>query len=308
MQLPSGQRDKHQGLNLPIPAVRATPPAVMVFASPENSVIKMIFHGRQARWQKRMPPRHCGNMHIPPNVMCHNKKIPYHKLNHDYIMKTYKKNAVIIGALFIFTMLAGMIDAYFVAPELKNPIISILQIDSKILLGVFSVLIMAIGIVFIAIAFFPVIKEHSESIALTYLILRAVECFLLIVGSICYLYIIALGKEYINKTDISNYLIAFSLAVKIKYYSYLIAMIVLGIGSLFLSYSLYKSRLVPRFISIWGGLGYILLLLSAVFDICGLIDTTSGLGVILYVPGGLWEMIVFPLWLFIKGFNITLKD
>jgi hypothetical protein len=61
MQLPSGQRDKHQGLNLPIPAVRATPPAVMVFASPENSVIKMIFHGRQARWQKRMPPRHCGN-------------------------------------------------------------------------------------------------------------------------------------------------------------------------------------------------------------------------------------------------------
>ena len=30
----------------------------MVFALPENSVIKMKLCGRQARWQKLMPPRH----------------------------------------------------------------------------------------------------------------------------------------------------------------------------------------------------------------------------------------------------------
>jgi hypothetical protein len=61
MQLPSGQRDKHQGINLPIPAVRATSHGVMVFASLENSVIKMKFCGRQSRWQKLMPPRCSGN-------------------------------------------------------------------------------------------------------------------------------------------------------------------------------------------------------------------------------------------------------
>jgi hypothetical protein len=36
MQLPSGHRDKHQGLNLPIPAVRATTRVVMVFANAIN--------------------------------------------------------------------------------------------------------------------------------------------------------------------------------------------------------------------------------------------------------------------------------
>jgi hypothetical protein len=36
MQLPSGQRDKHQGTNLPIPAVRATAHGVMVFANAIN--------------------------------------------------------------------------------------------------------------------------------------------------------------------------------------------------------------------------------------------------------------------------------
>ena len=167
---------------------------------------------------------------------------------------------------------------------------------------------MSIGIVFIAITFFPVVKKHSESIALTYVILRAIECLLLILGAICYLYIIALGKNFTTETVSSNYAIAIALALKIKYYGFQIAMIILGFGSLFLCYSLYKSKLIPRFLSIWGGIGYILLLLSAVLDICGLIDTTNGFGAVLYVPGGIWELIAFPLWLFIKGFNIPLKD
>ena len=36
MQLPSGQRDKHQGINLPIPTGRATPLGVMIFANKIN--------------------------------------------------------------------------------------------------------------------------------------------------------------------------------------------------------------------------------------------------------------------------------
>lgn len=220
-------------------------------------------------------------------------------------MKTYKKNAVIIGVLFIFTMLAGMVDAYFVAPELTHPITNILQNNTQILTGVFSILIMAIGILFIAITFYPVIKRQNETIALTYVVLRAIECLLLIMGSISYLYIISSGKVYAAETNISQYAIGVALALKIKYYGYQLAMLVLGIGSLFLCYALYKSQLVPKFLSVWGGIGYILLLLSAVFDICGLVDTTKGIGAIMYVPGGLWEMIVFPLWLFIKGFNTS---
>src|ERR1035437_4244196 len=221
-------------------------------------------------------------------------------------MKTYRKNAVIIGALFIFTMLSGMIDAYYVAPIFKNPISNILPIDDKLLVGVFSVLIMAIGIVFIAIAFFPVIKKQSETIAITYLTLRSIECLLLIVGCVCYLYIIALRGETLHANDSSTYTTGIALALKIKYYGYQLAMIILGFGSLFLNYSLYKSRIIPRFLSIWGGIGYLLLLLSAVLDICGVINTTNGSGFLLYVPGGLWEMIIFPLWLFIKGFKMPL--
>jgi len=222
------------------------------------------------------------------------------------IMETYKKNAIIIGTLFIFTTLVGMIDAYFVAPELKHAIINILQIDGKLLVGAFSVLIMAVGVVFIAITFFPVVKKQSESIALTYVILRAIECLLLMVGAVCYLYMIALGKFYTAET-VSNYAISIALALKIKYYGFQIAMIILGFGSLFLCYSLYVSKIIPIFLSIWGVIGYGLLFLSAVLDISGVIDTANGSGFLLYIPGGLWELIVFPLWLFTKGFSTSLN-
>jgi hypothetical protein len=222
--------------------------------------------------------------------------------------KTYKANPVIIGALFIFTMLAGMIDAYYVAPVFNHPVTNTLPIDNKLLVGVFSVLVMAVGIVFIAIAFYPVIKKQSETIAMTYVVLRSIECLLLILGCICYLYIIALRGVSLHEADSSIYATGITLALKIKYYGYQLAMILLGFGSLFLNYSLYKSKIIPRFLSIWGGIGYLLLLLSAVLDICGLINTTTGLGFLLYIPGGLWEMIVFPLWLFIKGFKMTLND
>ena len=220
-------------------------------------------------------------------------------------MKTFKANAVTIGALFIFTTLVGMIDAYFVAPALKQPVTGILHLDSNLLLGAFSVLIMAVGIVFIAIAFFQVVKRQSETIALTYLSLRIVECLLLVVGTICYLYIMALSRSSEKMPFTSDYPLAIAMALKIKYVGFQIAMMVLGFGSLFLCYSLYKSQVVPAFLSVWGGIGYLLLLTSAVLDICGVIDTTNGLGSLLYIPGGLWEMLVFPLWLFIKGFNVV---
>jgi hypothetical protein len=219
-------------------------------------------------------------------------------------MKAYKRNAIIIGALFIFTMLAGMVDAYYVAPMVNRPVSSILHIDNQLLTGAFSIIVMAVGIVFIALTFFPVVKKYSESIALTYVALRTIECLLLIVGAMCYFYIITLSNGSESSKDIAGYAASIAIALKLKYYGFQIAMMILGFGSLFLCYALYRSKFVPPFLSVWGGIGYLLLMLSAIFEICGVMDTTKGLGAIMYIPGGLWELVVFPGWLFIKGFKV----
>ena len=61
--------------------------------------------------------------------------------------------------------------------------------------------------------------------------------------------------------------------------------------------TLYKAKLLPRWLAVWGLVGYAIILggmLSALFG--------SGLGDLSSLPGGLWEMFV-GVWLIIKGFN-----
>jgi hypothetical protein len=67
---------------------------------------------------------------------------------------------------------------------------------------------------------------------------------------------------------------------------------------------LLRTRLVPRAFSVLGLIGYPVLLLAAVLDMLGIVDTVSGAGLIGLVPGGLFELLL-PFWLFVKGFNLT---
>jgi hypothetical protein len=46
------------------------------------------------------------------------------------------------------------------------------------------------------------------------------------------------------------------------------------------------------------------LLLGVPFDLAGVIDVNDGIGQALFVPGGLCEVIVLPIWLIAKGFKL----
>lgn len=130
------------------------------------------------------------------------------------------------------------------------------------------------------------------------------ECLLLIIGVIVYFLLLILSQEFIRagSPDSSCFLTLANLAVEARYIGYHVAMIILGISSNLLCYLLYKTRLIPRIISVVGIIGYTLVLVSAPLDLLEIIDTTGGGGV-LYVPGALFEIVLLPIWLFVKGFN-----
>jgi hypothetical protein len=239
--------------------------------------------------------------HVPDGKTLHLEII---KMNPD------KTTARVVGALFIITMVAGMLEAYLVAPILQGPLKNVYPNEFRVMVGALLILVMSVGIAGIATALFPVIKRHSETIAITYVCFRTVECMLLIVGAISSLFLITLSQEYLKAgTPEASYFQTLGiLAVRVRYSAYQIAMVILGAGSLMLFYSLLKSKLIPRFISIWGLVGYAFLLASALLDISGVIDTVKGAGAVMYIPGGLFELVVFPLWLIVKGFNPASVD
>ena len=71
-----------------------------------------------------------------------------------------------------------------------------------------------------------------------------------------------------------------------------------------LNFVLYRSRLVPRFISAWGFFGGALLLAGTLLDSFGLLAGVQAttLEAVLSLPIAVQEM-VLALWLIIKGFD-----
>jgi predicted Abi (CAAX) family protease len=77
-----------------------------------------------------------------------------------------------------------------------------------------------------------------------------------------------------------------------------------GLGSLTLNYLLYQSKLVPRFLSVWGLIGAALVLLYGLLNLFSLdpLNMLSSILTILTLPIAAQEM-VFAVWLIVKGFN-----
>lgn len=142
-------------------------------------------------------------------------------------------------------------------------------------LGVAMMLANSVAVVAIGALLVPVLRPHSPLVARVYLATRFFEAAFLSIGAIALL----VGSTAVNVT------------------AYTIAMAGLGIGSLFFCALLYRTRLVPRFLAVWGFAGY------AAFAVGSLIELTgvTGAGLIGAIPGGLFE-IFFAFWLIVRGF------
>ncbi len=222
-------------------------------------------------------------------------------------MNRYRKNGNAIAFLFVTTMVAGIVNAYLVNPVLAGPLDGAYQQRTLLTTGALVGLYMSLGVIGIAIAFFPVLARYSGSIALSYLSFRIVEGLLLIQGALVPLFVVQLSQDYASLPAAdSAYLVALSQQlVQVKSVTYQVAMAVLGIGSLMLCALMLRTGIVPRWVSTWGLVGYACLLASAVLALFGLIDTARGAGALLYIPGGVFELLVLPLWLLIRAFDTS---
>jgi hypothetical protein len=75
--------------------------------------------------------------------------------------------------------------------------------------------------------------------------------------------------------------------------------IALGLAGLMLNFLFYRTQLVPRWIAIWGLIGYAIICCGMVSELMG-----AGLGLVSELPGGLWEVFVGG-WLIVRGFNAS---
>ena len=147
---------------------------------------------------------------------------------------------------------------------------------------------------------FPILKKYNKDLALGFFSLRFIEAISVFVGIIILLSLLTLSQEYViaGAHDDSHYQTAGILLLAARDWTFLLGSgLVFSISALILNYMMYKSTLIPRWLSIWGLVGATLCFINYLpqfFDV----DPVE----ILFLPIAVQEM-VFAIWLIVKGFK-----
>jgi hypothetical protein len=218
-------------------------------------------------------------------------------------MNTNRKTAIIVGALFITATVVSSLYYIIVTPILDAPdyLVKVSENANQVVIGVLFYLIDCAAVVVIPIMLFPIFKNHNEALALGYVGSRIIESVTLIVGHISLLSLLTLSQEYVQAAapDASHFQALGALSLSVHDWTHLLGVeIVFALSAVILNYLLYKSKLIPRFISVWGLIGAILLLALGLLRMFGFSPTSA----FFTLPIAINEM-VLAIWLIAKGFN-----
>jgi len=174
--------------------------------------------------------------------------------------------------------------------------------ETQVITGVLLELINCIAVVGIAVLLFPILRDHSETLALGYLAFRLVEVVILIVAVISPLALIALSQEYVaaGASDASYFQTLGTLLTAVRAsLAGLLVPIFFGLGAALLYYSMVQTKLVPRLISVWGLLAVVMLVTWNLLEAFGM---SISAGMVFGLPIILNE-IFLGLWLIVRGFS-----
>jgi len=177
-------------------------------------------------------------------------------------MKSNRKNAIIVGALILF--------AYAV---LASNVI-----ESKVVV-MFSEALSGVAVIGIAVIMFPLFKPYNKKASYWYIIGRSIEGALMVVTGILFLISSNLSLRIYDGINVAHGFV-FALAALLFYYL------------------LYKSKLIPRWLSVWGFIASILLIIVILLEAAKIAQPSM----ILYSPIILNEVYLAIL-LIVKGFN-----
>ena len=216
-------------------------------------------------------------------------------------MSSRMRYSRLIGALFLAAFVFygvgfGLVTSVVGA---RGYLLTMAAHRTTLVLGAFLMLLNSVVVVGLGALFFPIIESHGKRTALVYLASRIVEAVLLAIGVLCLLMLIPLGQYASGDGGESVAWAAAigSLLTQANSMAFQIAMMSLGLASLFLCVLLFRTRLIPRVLAVWGCIGYALFLSGAIAEIFGM-----SIGVMLSIPGGFFEVAV-GIWLLVKGFQ-----
>jgi hypothetical protein len=220
-------------------------------------------------------------------------------------MESTRRTALSAGVLFIVATAASLLSTAMEQPVLTGPdyLSRVAENVNRVSAGALLELVAAGTSAGIAISLYPVLRRWSTGLALGSVLFRAMEAVMYTVGAVSMLSLPEVGQQFTRTTAdhaavqaIGDSLLAF------REEAILAGVFAFVVGAFMYYYLLYRSRLVPRWLSSWG-LGAVLLMLVACLSALFSRNPVTSYA-ILIVPIALQEM-VLAVWLLAKGFSPT---
>jgi hypothetical protein len=227
-------------------------------------------------------------------------------------MNTYRMNAVLAGVLYflgtVFGVLGGVIGGEVLTSLISSkPLAGVDMLSlvaansSRLTLGAFFTLMMGISLVAMTFFLYPIFRKDSEELAMGMVLFRgALEGTSYLVTTLGILTLVALGNEYISTGADSAALQSMgNVLYQFQDLKAPVSSIIFLIGATCLYLSFYRTRLIPRWLSVWGLIGVVPYMAYALLHF---FHMDTGYGFYLQMVLAPQEL-VMAVWLIVKGFN-----
>ena len=227
-------------------------------------------------------------------------------------MKTYRMNAVMTGVLYFLGTAFGVAGALVGGKVLSSlvtgtpldgvDILSLAAADSsRLTTGSFLTFMMGISLVTMTVFLYPVLRKASKELAMGTLLFRgALEGIFYFLTTLTLLTLVAVGNTYVATGSDSVVLQTLgNLLYQVETLKGPISMVLFTIGGVCIYIAFYRTRLIPRWITVWGFIGMAANLASALLNF---FQMDNGIGFYLELVIAPQE-ILMAVWLIVKGFN-----
>jgi len=220
-----------------------------------------------------------------------------------------RKTARIVGILFIIATVFLFVGGSFYGPVLETPDYLQTAYPNRIpaIIGILIEFSCILAIPLIPVFAFPVLRKYSETLALAYVVFRLFEAVLFVIVDVTKLSLIKVSQIYLAGGS-ENAAMIENIGATIQGWNewgWVFYVLIFAFGALIFYTALYRSKLLPRWISIWGLIATILMIADgglAMFEV----QLPDAVFALLVIPIAVQEM-VMAVWLIVKGFNNSIE-
>ena len=215
-------------------------------------------------------------------------------------MNSTRRTALVAGVFYLLTFVSIPTLALYGSIHDPNYILGPGP-DTAVIIGGILEIIVALAGIGTAVALYPVLKKQNEGVALGLVGSRVLEAGTIFAGVAFLLSVVTLRQAGAGADALvtGHALVALYDRIFLIGQSFMPA-----VNDLLLGFLLYKSRLVPRVLSVIGLVGGVLLVAGDVAVLFGLIGQHDPSTALAAIPVALFEFSL-GVWLIAKGFNTS---